>query len=157
MKRSIRSSIICLITLMAALSGVAYAQSSPTDDIRESNDPDRAAEVERKAEAISGRTFGGSGESEEERYEGRRPSMPSDEVYGPGEDRSSGASGESEGSSGEYEEVMPSPYSPSSPEGSGSSGSEEMDEDGSEGSSGGDAYGGETRDSGPPDTKDPYY
>lgn len=154
MKPNTASSTACLIALMTALSGAAYAQSSPTDDIRESNDPERAAEVERKAEAISGQTFGGSGESEEERSEGRPPSMPSDEFYGPGEERSSGESGESEGSSGEREETVPSPYSP---EGSGGSGTEEMDEGSSEGSSGGGTYEGETRDSGPADMFDPYY
>ena len=157
MKRSTASSTTCLIALMTALSGAAYAQSSPTDDIRESNDPERAAEVERKAEAISGQTYGGSGESEEERSEGRQPSMPSDEMYAPGEERSSGASGESEGGSGEREEAMPSPYSPSSPEGSGGSGTQEMEEGSSEESSGGGADQGETRDSGPADMTDPYY
>lgn len=115
MKRSIVSSSACLITLMTALSGAACAQSSPADDIRESNDPDRAAEVERKAEAISGQSSGGSGESEEERSESRQPAMPSDEFYGPGEERSSGESGESEGGSEEQEEVSPKPYSPYSP------------------------------------------
>jgi hypothetical protein len=157
MKLSTPSSAACLIVLMAALTGTAYAQSSPADDIRESNDPARAAEVERKAEAISGQTYGGSGTREEERSEERQPSMPSDEFYGPGEDRSSGESGESEGSSGQWEEGVPSPYSPSSPEGAGDSGTEEMDEGSSGGSSEGGTDRGKVRDSGPPDMSDPYY
>jgi hypothetical protein len=157
MKRSIASSSACLITLITALSGAAYAQSSPTDDIRESNDPDRAAEVERKAEAISGQTFGGSGESEEERSESRQPAMPSDEFYGPGEDRSSGESGESEGSSVEQEEVSPKPYSPYSPESSGGSGTDDMGKGSTEEGSAGGTHEGDIRDSGPADRSDPYY
>ena len=147
----------CLIVLVTALTGSAYAQSSPTEDIRESNDPARAAEVERKAEAISGQTYGGSGAREEERSEERQPPMPSDEFYGSGEDRSSEESGESGGSSGEWEEGVPSPHSPSSPAGAGSSGTEEMDEGSSEGSSEGGTDKGKIRDSGPPDMSDPYY
>lgn len=157
MKRSVASLTVCLMALMSALAGAAYAQSAPVSDIRESNDPDRAAEVERKAEALSGQTFGGSGKADEERSESPQPAMPSDEFYGPGEGRTSKGAAESEGGSGEPEEVVPSPFSPSSPESSGGSGAEEMGKGSSEGSGEGGAYEGEMRDSGPADMSDPYY
>jgi hypothetical protein len=147
MKRTIASLSASFFALFIALAGGAFAQSSPSDDIRESNDPDRAAEVERKAEAISGRSLGGSGESGDETSGEQPRSMPSDDFYAPGEERSAGESGDSEGDSGEPDEILPSP---SAPESSGDSG--EADESGYGGTGEG-----ETRDSGPPDIGDPYY
>ena len=52
MKRGIAFPITPVFALLMVLAGTSHAQRSPSDDIRESNDPDRAAEVERKAEAI---------------------------------------------------------------------------------------------------------
>ena len=153
MKRTISPFIASVFALFIALAGGAYAQSSPSDDIRESNDPYRAAEVERKAEAISGRSLGSYGETGEDAAGDRRRPMPSDEFYAPGQERSSGESGdsdgESEGGSGEHEDVFPSP---SSPESSGGSSVEESGEGGYGGTDEG-----ETGDSSQPDMGDPYY
>lgn len=135
MKRTMASPIASFLAIVIALTGTVYAQSSPSNDIRESNDPDRAAEVERKARAISGQSFGGSGNSDEP-AEDRQPSMPSDDLYGPSEERSEGESGESEGGSG-----LETPE-----EGYG-----EGDGDGSGASDG------KMRDSSPPYIGDPYY
>lgn len=152
MKSSIPSSMTGLLALMAALSSAAYAQSSPSSDIRESNDPDRALQVERKAEAISGRGVESSGKSGEEATDDRQQSTPSDEFYGSKKERSPADSGEAEGSSGQEHDVMPSSPAPESSGGSGAEGAEES------GSSGGGAYQeGEMRESSPPDASDPYY
>lgn len=63
MKRRIATSMNPLFVLLMILAASTNAQGLPSDDVRESNDPDRAAEVERKAEAISGRSLEGSGKA----------------------------------------------------------------------------------------------
>jgi hypothetical protein len=111
MKRSIASSITPLFVLLMVLSGTAYAQRSPADDVRESNDPDRAAEVERKAEAISGRSLEGSGESGKDASDDTEPSVKPAESRTPGEERSEGESGGTQESSEPQNEVRPLPES----------------------------------------------
>ena len=118
MNRSIASSITPLFALLMVLAGSAYAQRSPSDDIRESNDPDRAAEVERKAEAISGRRIEGSGESGEEASETTEPGATPSGSRTSGEERSEGESGVSQESDEPPSRVQPLPDS------SGESGSE---------------------------------
>jgi hypothetical protein len=105
MKRSIASSITPLFALLTVLAGNAYAQRSPSDDVRESNDPDRAAEVERKAEAISGRSLEGSGESGKDTSEATEPDAAS------AEDRGEGESGGTQESSELQNEAWPLPES----------------------------------------------
>ena len=111
MKRSIASSITPLFVLLMVLSGTAYAQRSPADDVRESNDPDRAAEVERKAEAISGRSLEGSGESGEEASDATELGVKPAQSRTPGEERSEGESGGTQDSSEPQNEVRPLPES----------------------------------------------
>jgi len=130
MKRCITSPVISLLALLMVLSCTAHAQRSPSDDVRESRDPDRAAEVERKAEAISGRSVESSGESSE-----------AEESYAPGEERGEGESGGTQGSSESRDEVQPVPES------SGDSGSEAPNEDSQE----------NTNRRLPLDLVDPYY
>lgn len=109
MKRSITSSITPLFVLLMVLSGTAYAQRAPSDDVRESNDPNRAAEVERKAEAISGRSLEGSGESGEEASDAAEPDVKPSQSRTPGEERSEGESGGTQESSEPQNEVRPLP------------------------------------------------
>ena len=118
MKRGIASSITPIFALLVVLAGTANAQRSPSDDVRESNDPDRAAEVERKAEAISGRSLEGSGESGEEASETTEPETMPAESLTPGEERSEGESGGTQESNEPQDEAQPVP------ENSGGSGSE---------------------------------
>ena len=100
MKRCITSPLVSLFALLMVLSSTAHAQRSPSDDVRESHDPDRAAEVERKAEAISGRSVDSSGESGEKA-----------ESNAPGEERSEGESEGAKGASESRDEVQPAPES----------------------------------------------
>ena len=65
MKRCVTTPVISLFALLMVMSCTAHAQRSPLDGVRESRDPGRAAEVERKAEAISGRRVDSLGESGE--------------------------------------------------------------------------------------------
>ena len=65
MKRCIESPLVPFFALLMVLSSTTHAQRSPSDEVHESHDPDRAAEVERKAEAISGRRVDSAGESGE--------------------------------------------------------------------------------------------
>ena len=111
MKRSIASSITPLFALLMVLSSTAYAQRSPSDDVRESNDPDRAAEVERKAEAISGRSLEGSGESGEEASDAIELGVKPAQSRTLGEERSEGESGGTQDSSEPQNEVRPLPES----------------------------------------------
>ena len=111
MKRSIASSITPLFVLLMVLSGTAYAQRSPADDVRESNYPDRAAEVERKAEAISGRSLEGSGESGEEASDAIELGVKPAQSRTLGEERSEGESGGTQDSSEPQNEVRPLPES----------------------------------------------
>ena len=111
MKRGIASSMTSLFALLMVLTGTAYAQRSPSDDVRESNDPDRAAEVERKAEAISGRSLEGSGESGEEASETAEPGTLPAESLTPGEERSEGESGGTQESNEPKDEAQPLPES----------------------------------------------
>ena len=143
MKRSIASSITPLFALLMVLSGTVYAQRSPSDDVRESNDPDRAAEVERKAEAISGRSLEGSGESGEEASDDTELGVKPAESRTPGEERSEGESGGTQESSEPQNEVRPLPES------SGDSGGEAP--------YGGGAKEGETNKSSPAGKEDTYH
>ena len=119
MNRSIASANNYALALsIALLASTAYGQRLPSDDIRESNDPDRAAEVERKAEAISGRSLSSSGESGEEASEKTEPNSTPAESRTPGQERGEGESG------GKQESSEPPYEVPSSPETSGASGSE---------------------------------
>jgi hypothetical protein len=100
MKRGITSPVISLLALLMVLSCTAHAQRSPSDDVRESHDPGRAAEVERKAEAISGNSVDSSGESGK-----------AEESYAPAEERGEGESGGAQGGSESRDEVQPVPES----------------------------------------------
>jgi hypothetical protein len=111
MKRSIASSITPLFVLLMVFSGIAYAQRSPSNDVRESNDPNRAAEVERKAEAISGRSLEGSGESGKDASDNTEPSVKPAESRTLGEERSEGESGGTQGSGEPQNQVRPLPES----------------------------------------------
>jgi hypothetical protein len=111
MKRSIASSITPLFVLLMVFSGTAYAQRSPSNDVRESNDPNRAAEVERKAESISGRSLEGSGESGKDASDNTEPSVKPAESRTLGEERSEGESGGTQESSEPQNEVRPLPES----------------------------------------------
>ena len=99
MKRGIAFPITPVFALLMVLAGTSHAQRSPSDDIRESNDPDRAAEVERKAEAISGRRLEGSGESGEEASETAEPDTLPEWWWAPEEERGEGESGGTQESS----------------------------------------------------------
>ena len=111
MKSRTASVIASSFALFLLGTGAVLAQSSPADDIRESNDPARAAEVERKAEAISGRSQGGSGESGRDSTPEREQALPADKAYGAEEREGTDESGASEGGSGDVDEVLPSPES----------------------------------------------
>jgi hypothetical protein len=143
MKRRIATSITLLFVLLMVLAGSAHAQGSPSDDVRESNDPDRAAEVERKAEAISGRSLEGSGESGGEASEAAEPGTKPAESRTPEEERSEGESGGSQEGSEPPDQAQPLPES------SGDSGSEAPY--GSRGNEG------KTNKSSPADTGDTYH
>jgi hypothetical protein len=143
MKRRIAPSITPLFVLLMVLAGTAHAQVSPSDDVRESNNPDRAAEVERKAEAISGRSLEGSGESGEEASDAAEPGTKPAESRTPEEERSEGESGGTQDSSEPPEQAQPLPES------SGDSGSEAP--------YGGRGYEGKTNKSSPADTGDAYH
>ena len=143
MKRSIASSITPLFVLLMVLAGTAYAQRSPSDDIRESNDPDRAAEVERKAEAISGQRIEGSGESGEEASETTESGATPSEPRTPGEERSEGESGGTQESDKPPSQVRPLP--------------ESSGESGSEAPYGGGGNEGKTNKRTPADTGDTYH
>jgi len=111
MKRSIASSVTSLFALLIVLAGTVHAQRSPSDGIRESNDPDRAAEVELKAEAISGRRIEGSGESGEEASETTEPGTTPSEARTLGEERGEGESGGTQESDKPPSQVQPLPES----------------------------------------------
>lgn len=143
MKRRIAPTITPLFVLLMALTGTAYAQRSPSDDVRESNDPDRAAEVERKAEAISGRSLEGSGESGEEASEANEPLTKPAESRTPEEERSEGESGGTQESSEPPDQVQPLP--------------ESSGESGGEAPYGGQGSEGKTNKSSPADTGDAYH
>ena len=117
-KRSIASLISSVVALLVALSGTAYAQGLPYDDVHESHDPDRAAEVERKAEAISGQSVGGSGGSADDTSETTEPATMPAESQTPGEARSEGESG------GTQQSSEPQLNTPPLPENSGEIGGE---------------------------------
>ena len=109
MKRSIASSITPLFALLMVLSGTAHAQRSPSDGVRESNDPDRASEVQRKAEAISGRRLEGSGDSGKEASEKTESGITPAESRTLGEERGEGESGGTQESSEPQNESQPLP------------------------------------------------
>jgi hypothetical protein len=127
MKCSETSLVASFLALSLSLGGAAYAQSSPSDDIRESNDPNRAAEVERKAEVISGQSIGGSGESEEEER-GVGESGKHEEEHEKEGDRDEAEEQHGVGESGEREEAYESDRQ-EAPESSGGSEGEEYRRD----------------------------
>jgi hypothetical protein len=143
MKRSIAFSITPFFALLMVLSGTAYAQRSPSDDIRESNDPDRAAEVERKAEAISGQRIEGSGESGEESSETTETDAAPSKSRTPREARSEGESGGAQETDKPPSQVQPLP--------------ESSGESGSEAPYGGGGNEGKTNKRSPADTGDAYH
>lgn len=140
MKRRIAPTMTPLFVLLTVLTGTAYAQRSPSDEVRESNDPDRAAEVERKAEAISGRSLEGSGESGEDANETLTKPI---EPRTPEEERSEGESGGTQESSELPDQVQPLP--------------ESSGESGSKAPNGGRGNEGKTKQSSPADTGDTYH
>ena len=142
MKRSIASSITPLFALLMVLAGTAHAQRSPSDDVRESNDPGRAAEVERKAEAISGRSLEGSGESGKDALDATEPNSAPLKSRTPGEERGEGKSGGTQESSEPQNEASPLP--------------ENSGDRRNEAPYGGRGTEGETNKSGPASTRDTY-
>ena len=56
-----RKLLACLPGLMVALAGLAHAQTSQYGGIRESTDPQRAEEIEKKARQISGQSTSETG------------------------------------------------------------------------------------------------
>lgn len=119
MKRRVASSNTFVLALsIAFLASTAYGQRLRSDDIRESNDPARAAEVERKAEAISGRSLSGSGESGEEASEKSGPGSVPAESRMLNQERGEGESG------GKQESSEPPYEAQSLPENSGGSSGE---------------------------------
>ena len=61
-----KKSVTRLLLLLMAVSGWAYAQTSTSDGVRESTSPSRAADVERKAETMSGQSSSETGASGQE-------------------------------------------------------------------------------------------
>ena len=59
-------SVTRLLLLFMLVSSGAWAQTASRDGVRESTDPSRAADVERKAETISGQSSSETGASGEE-------------------------------------------------------------------------------------------
>ncbi len=55
-----------LFLLLIVVSGGSFAQTSSSDGVRESTSPSRAAEVERKAEGMSGQSGSDTGASGDE-------------------------------------------------------------------------------------------
>ena len=59
-------SVTRLFLLLMLVSGWTWAQTASSDGVRESTDPSRAAEVERKAETMSGQSSSDTGASGQE-------------------------------------------------------------------------------------------
>lgn len=87
-----KKSAPCLFLFLVVLSGGLFAQTSTIDGVRESTSPSRAADVERKAEDISGQSSSATGDTGED-SKPHKKAQPSKKKSG--QHRASGRSGAS--------------------------------------------------------------
>lgn len=89
MKKSATHLFLCLM----AVSGASHAQTSTIDGVRESTSPSRAAEIEQKAEGISGQSSSETGAAGKERRQHKKTKKSKKKSHKKEASGTSGASG----------------------------------------------------------------